>query len=190
MQWKKVKVKFSRYRPSMAKRVGRGIALLIHDRGTRRGWVVSSTPRPHFTPGKDPVQESGWAPGPAWTGGKFRPPGIRPQTVQLVVSRYTDWATRSTYILYVNLHCQKKKNIFRGIFAVFKNLSLIIYFTVSGGTPNDVRGTLIEKHWCSDATRHGLMALVHVAVEALQVFFSPSTVSSMALGNAHFSLQL
>jgi len=37
--------------------------------------VVSSTPRPHFTPGKDPVpilQEAGWAPWPVWTGGKFR----------------------------------------------------------------------------------------------------------------------
>jgi hypothetical protein len=37
--------------------------------------VVSSTPRPHFTPGKDPVpivQEFGWAPGPVWTGGKSR----------------------------------------------------------------------------------------------------------------------
>jgi len=56
--------------------VGRGIALLFHDRGTRRGWVVSSTPRPHFTPGKDPVtilQEAGWAPGPVWTGGKSHP---------------------------------------------------------------------------------------------------------------------
>ena len=55
---------------------GRGIALLFHDRGTRRGWVVSSTPRPHFTSGKDPVpilQEAGWAPGPVWTGGKSRP---------------------------------------------------------------------------------------------------------------------
>jgi len=39
----------------VAQRVGRGIALLFHDRGTRRGLVVSSTPRPHFTPGKDPV---------------------------------------------------------------------------------------------------------------------------------------
>jgi len=28
---------FSRYRPSVAQRVGRGIALLFHDRGTRRG---------------------------------------------------------------------------------------------------------------------------------------------------------
>jgi hypothetical protein len=38
--------------------------------------VVSSTLRPHFTTGKDPVpilQEAGWAPGPVWTGGKSRP---------------------------------------------------------------------------------------------------------------------
>jgi len=72
----KLKVKWSRYGPGVAQRVGRGIALLFHDRGTRRGWVVSRTPRPHFTPGKDPVpivQEAGWAPGPVWTGGKSRP---------------------------------------------------------------------------------------------------------------------
>jgi hypothetical protein len=45
----------------------RGTALLSHDGNTRRGWVVSSTSRQHFTPGKDPVpilQEAGWAPGP------------------------------------------------------------------------------------------------------------------------------
>ena len=33
--------------------------------------MVSSTARPHFTPGKDPVhilQEAGWAPRPVWTG--------------------------------------------------------------------------------------------------------------------------
>jgi len=70
------RVKWSRYRPGVAQRVGRGIALLFHDRGTRRGWVVSSTTRPHFSSGKDPVpilQEPGWAPGPVWTGGKSRP---------------------------------------------------------------------------------------------------------------------
>jgi len=33
----KVKVKYSRYRPGVAQRVGRGIALLFHDRGTRKG---------------------------------------------------------------------------------------------------------------------------------------------------------
>ena len=73
---KKVKVKWSRYRPGVAQRVGRGIALLFHNRGTRRGWVVSSTPRPHFTPGKELVpilQEAVWDPGPIWTGGKSRP---------------------------------------------------------------------------------------------------------------------
>jgi hypothetical protein len=47
----------------VAQRVGRGIALLFHDLGTRRGWVFNSTPRPYFTPGIDPVpiveEESG-----------------------------------------------------------------------------------------------------------------------------------
>ena len=69
-------IKWSRYRPGVAHRVGRGIAQLFHDRGTGRGWVVSSTPWPHCTPGKDPVpilQEAWWAPGPVWTGGKSRP---------------------------------------------------------------------------------------------------------------------
>ena len=70
------KVKWSRYRPCVAQRVVKGVALLFHDCGIRRGWVVSSTPRPHFTPRKDPVpilQEAGCAPGPVWTGGKSRP---------------------------------------------------------------------------------------------------------------------
>jgi hypothetical protein len=35
--------------------MGKGIALLFHDLGTRRGWVVSSTPQPLFTLEKDPV---------------------------------------------------------------------------------------------------------------------------------------
>jgi len=74
--------KCSRYRPGVAQRLGRDIALLFHDRGTRRGWVVSSTPHPHFTPGKDPVpilQEAGWAPGLVWTGGKILSlPGFDP----------------------------------------------------------------------------------------------------------------
>ena len=71
-----VKVKWSRYRPGVAQRVGRGIALLFHVRGTIWGWVVSSTPRPQFNSGRDPVpilREVGWAPGPVRTGGKSRP---------------------------------------------------------------------------------------------------------------------
>jgi len=55
-----IKVKWSRYRPGVAQSVGRSIALRFHDRGTRRGWVVSSTtgrtlprerPGTHFTVG-------------------------------------------------------------------------------------------------------------------------------------------
>jgi len=99
----KVKVKWSRYRPGMALRMGRGIALLFRDRDIRRAWVVSSMHRPHFTPGKDPVpilQEAGRAPRPVWTGGKFRPHWNRSRTVQPVFSRYTDWATRPKDFLY------------------------------------------------------------------------------------------
>jgi hypothetical protein len=58
----------------------KGIALPFLDHGTRRGWGVSLTPRPLFTPGKDPVpiaQEAGWASGPAWTGAEnLAPTGI------------------------------------------------------------------------------------------------------------------
>ena len=99
-----IKVKWSSYRPGVAQRVGRGIALLFHDRGTRRGWVVSSMPLPHFTPGKDPVrilQEAGWAPGPFGREENLVPTGIRSLTVQPIVSRYTDWATRPTYYMCV-----------------------------------------------------------------------------------------
>ena len=38
-----------------AHRGSRGKTLLILNRATRRGWGVSVTPRPLFTPGKDPV---------------------------------------------------------------------------------------------------------------------------------------
>ena len=62
-------------------RGSRSIALLFHDHGTRRGWGVSVTPRPLFTPGRDPVSivlETGWAPGPVWTGAEnLTPTGIR-----------------------------------------------------------------------------------------------------------------
>jgi len=74
--WLTVKVKFSRYRPGVAQRVGRRIAVLFHDCSTIRRWVVSSMPWLHFIPRKDPlpiVQEAGWASGLVWTGGKSHP---------------------------------------------------------------------------------------------------------------------
>jgi len=103
----KVKVKFCRYRPGVAQRMGRGIALLFHDRGTRRGWVVSSTPRPHFTPEKDPVpilQESDWAPGPIWTGGRSLPhrdsiPDVQPVAQSLYRLNYRPTGTWLTFFI-------------------------------------------------------------------------------------------
>ena len=61
------------------------------------GWVVYAMPRP-LHPGKDPVpmvQETGWAPGPVWTGAKnlaHLHTGFDSRTVQPVASRYTGWA--------------------------------------------------------------------------------------------------
>jgi len=80
----------------VAQRVGTGIALLFHDRGTRRRWVVSSTPWPQFTPGKDPVPILHEAPGSVWTGGKSRPHRDSIPDRPALVSGYTDWATRPT----------------------------------------------------------------------------------------------
>jgi len=78
----------------------RDIALLLLDHDTRRGWGISVTPRPLFTPGKDPVpivQEAGGGgiPGSVWTGAEYlAPTGIRSRTIEPVASGYTDWATR------------------------------------------------------------------------------------------------
>jgi hypothetical protein len=84
-----------------AHRGSRGMALPFLDHGTQRGWGVSVTPQPLFTPGKDPVpivQEAGWAPGLVWTGAEnlTPPPRFDPWTVQPVASRYTNYATRPT----------------------------------------------------------------------------------------------
>jgi hypothetical protein len=62
-------------------RGSRGIVLPFHDHGSRRGRGVSVTPRPLFTPGKDPVPlvpEAGWASGSVWTGAEnLAPTGVR-----------------------------------------------------------------------------------------------------------------
>jgi len=77
-----VKVKWSHYRPGVAQKVGKVITLFFHDRGIRRGWVVSSTPRPQFTPGKDTVPHftGDWVDPSAGLDGRkiSSPPGLDP----------------------------------------------------------------------------------------------------------------
>ena len=102
------KVKWSHYRPGVAQRMGRGIALLFHDRGTRRGWVISGTPRSHFAPRKDPVpiwQEAGCAPGPVWTGENSRPhrdsiPGCPARSSVTILTELPGLRTRGKRVNY------------------------------------------------------------------------------------------
>jgi hypothetical protein len=79
----------------------RGIALPFHDHGTRRGWGVSVTPRPFFTPGKTRHPLYRRLGGPQGRSGQVRKispqTGFDPRTVQAVASHYTDWATRPTF---------------------------------------------------------------------------------------------
>ena len=102
----KVKVKWSRYRPGVAQRVGRCIAIVFHDRGTGRWWVVSSTPRPHFTCGERPGTHctGGWVGPRAGLDGRkiSSPPGFDPGPSSLYLSRYTNWATGPTKLLKYN----------------------------------------------------------------------------------------
>ena len=76
-----------------AHRTSTGIALPSLDHDTRRWWRISVTPRPLFTPGKDPVpivQEAVWAPGPVWTGAE----NPAPTEIQS-----PDYPARSQYLL-------------------------------------------------------------------------------------------
>ena len=80
-----------------------GIAIPFHDHGTRRGWGVSVTSRPLFTPGKDPVpivQEADWASEPVWTGA---------ENFALIGIRSPDRPARSQSLYRLSYPAYKKK---------------------------------------------------------------------------------
>ena len=100
---------------------GKGKVFPLQARLWPRGWVEVylyssmtaalkagewSAARPGLlTPRKDPlpiVQEAGWAPWPVWTAENLVPPGFDPRTVQPVVNRYSERATRSTHLYNTN----------------------------------------------------------------------------------------
>ena len=95
-----IKVKWSGYRPGVAQRVGRGIALLFHDRGTRRSEGSAARPVRTLPLGKTRYPFYRRFGEPQGRSGQVRkfspPPEFDPRTVQPVVSHYTDWATRPT----------------------------------------------------------------------------------------------
>jgi hypothetical protein len=95
--------------PARAQRGSRGIALLILDLRARRGWVVSTTPRPLY-PRERPITLciGGWVGSRAGLDvcEKSRPHWdffFDPRTVQPVASRYTDWVTGTTWRRTVNM---------------------------------------------------------------------------------------
>jgi len=93
------KLNWSRYRLGVAQRVGRGVALLFHDRYTRRGEWSAARLGHTLPPGKTryPLyRRLGGTQGRSGRAENRVPTGIRSWTVQPVVSRYTDWATGPT----------------------------------------------------------------------------------------------
>ena len=110
----KVKVKWVRYRPGVAQRVGRGIALLFHDRGTRRcEWSATRVGRTS-PPGKKRYPfywRLGGPPRRSWRAKHLVPTRIRSRTVQPVVSRYIDWATGPTVIFRIHIKIKRTTQI-------------------------------------------------------------------------------
>jgi len=83
LRYTRVKVKWSRYRPGVAQRVSRGIALLFHDRGSRKG--VSG--QQHAPAALYPRERPGTHFRGSWVGRSGRaenlvPTGIRSRTAQ------------------------------------------------------------------------------------------------------------
>jgi hypothetical protein len=97
--------------------MGRVRALLFHDLGARREWVVSSTPRPQFNPKKTRyyiAQETGCVPGPVWrSAGNLDPTGIRSPDLQ-ARSQYLNRLSYPTHahVSYFWLICLRPANVY------------------------------------------------------------------------------
>jgi len=90
-------VKWSRYRPGVAQRVGRGIALLFMTAALEGGEWSATRPGRTLHSGKTRYPFYRRLGGPQGRSGRAEnlvPAGIRSRTVQPVVSHYTDWAIR------------------------------------------------------------------------------------------------
>jgi len=96
-------IKFSRYRPGVAQRVGRGILYSSMTAALEGGEWSAAHPGRTLRPGKSRYPFYRRLGGPKGRFGRAEnllPTGIRSRTVQPVVSSYTDWATRPTCTIY------------------------------------------------------------------------------------------
>jgi len=128
--------------------------------------VVSSTPRPHFTPGKDlvpVVQEAGWAPGPVRSGGKSRPHGDsipdRPARSQ---SLYRLSYRAHLYIyIYIHTHTDGERVITQETLNNFHLRSHIVGRDILAGiaTRNGMDSPGIKSRCCRDFPHSSITAL-------------------------------
>ena len=85
-----------------------GVALLFLDHGTRRGEGSVSLPGRSLHPGKTRYALYRRLGGPQGLSEQVRkispPPGLYPRTIQLVASRYTDYASRPTCDKYNTIY--------------------------------------------------------------------------------------
>jgi len=102
----KVKVKLSRYRLGVAQRVGRGIALLFHDRGTSRGEWSAERPSRTLPLGKTRYPLYRRLRGPQGRSGRAEnlvSTGIRSRTVHPVAQSLYRLSYRATHT-YIHIY--------------------------------------------------------------------------------------
>jgi len=128
------------------------------------GEGVSVTPRPLLTPGKDPVpivQETGWAPGPVWTGAEnLTPTGIRspdrPARSHRYLVTYKKWDWFSAF--YKSSFQDKsymENNEFGGDHEFLPNTMFMIWLTVRiARTSTSETKALQEDSQKSDRSRY------------------------------------
>jgi hypothetical protein len=150
----------------MAHRGSRGIALPFVDHGTRRGWGVSVTPQPLFTPGKDLYPLYRWAPGPILTGAENLAPTMiqspdRPARSQLLYRLHYP-----AHIRAVNLMI-----IYNEILSIEDTFSLdwtVIKYFQSGHYEYVLRQTVFVADMSLSSSKENMYTLTRISIHALQ----------------------
>jgi len=105
---KKVKVKWSRYRPGLAQKMGGGIAHYSSITAANEGRDCSAVrPDRNLHPGNSryPLyRRLGGLQGQSRQVENLVPTGIRSRTVQPAVSRYSDWTTRPLSLMLTKIN--------------------------------------------------------------------------------------
>jgi hypothetical protein len=118
------------YRPWMPLGRVKVCSTLFLDHGPRRGEGSASRPGRFLLPGKTRYPLYRRLGGPQGRSGQVRkistPPGFDPRTAQSAASRYTDWATRTTTLLYKSLLFVVVKPVYGLPYQALWNVSILL----------------------------------------------------------------